>query len=188
MSPRQQGRGRLSRGARLAGPAPDRRYCAASSATHPPTEGTPHHEHCRRRDREGRLPPGPDAVPPAMLCGRPLARREVRRDHRRGESGGWPGDRYRAGVLRRRDPRRDRGREPGLPRLARQDRQGARPNLAQMVRPDDGEPGGPRHHHDRRTGEAHGGNRGARSAMAAPSSSGSPRRASALTAMSFRRT
>ena len=37
---------------------------------------------------------------------------------------------------------------------AQQDRQGARRNPAQMVRPDDGEPGRSRAHHDRRAGQA----------------------------------
>ena len=41
-------------------------------------------------------------------------------------------------------------------RLARQDRQGARADPAQMVRPDDGEPGGSRHADDRRAGQAAG--------------------------------
>ena len=37
---------------------------------------------------------------------------------------------------------------------AQEDRQGARRHLAQMVRPDDGEPGGSRADHDRRAGQA----------------------------------
>ena len=64
-------------------------------------------------------------------------------------AGRQPGRRQRSSARcpkmgARRDAPRDRGGERGLPGLAREDRQGARGDPAQVVRPDDGEPGGPR--------------------------------------------
>ena len=69
-----------------------------------------------------------------------------------------------------------------LPAWRAQDRQGARRDPAQLVRPDDGEPGRPRAADDRRAGQAARRSRAARSPMPPPSSSGSPRKPSASTA------
>ena len=97
---------------------------------------------------------GSEAVPPAMLCRWAVGRRvEPRHD-----PGHQPGDRrhlgHRAPDGRRGDPPGDRGGGQGAARVARQDREGARPGAAQMVRPDDGEPGGSGGADDRRAGQA----------------------------------
>ena len=55
-----------------------------------------------------------------------------------------------------RDPARHRGGERRLARLAQEDGQGARQHPAQMVQPDDGEPGRPGHADDGGAGQAAG--------------------------------
>ena len=93
-------------------------------------------------------------VPAALL----YRRRVGRCDRPRDDPGHQPGDRrdprQRAEDGRRGDPPRDRGGRQGAAGLARQDRQGARPDPAQLVRPDDGEPGRSRPADDRRAGQA----------------------------------
>ena len=65
-----------------------------------------------------------------------------------------PADRHRAESRRGGDAARDRGCRQGAARLARAHRQGARADPAQVVRPDDGEPGRPRGADDCRAGQA----------------------------------
>ena len=94
------------------------------------------------------------AVPPAVLHRRSVGGRR-RQVHPRGlQPGRRPADRHGAGDGRGRDAARDRSRQCGLARMAREDRQGARGSPAQVVRPHDGEPGGPRGADDRGAGQA----------------------------------
>ena len=71
--------------------------------------------------------------------------------------------------------------------LGRKDRQGALRHPAQMVHPDDGEPGRPGPDHDGGAGQAARRNRAAKSPMARPSSNSSPKRPSASMAKPFLR-
>ena len=57
-------------------------------------------------------------------------------------------------ARRRGDAPRHRGRRARVAGVAREDRQGARRDPAQVVRPDDGQPGGPGADPDRRAGQA----------------------------------
>ena len=98
----------------------------------------------------------PEPVPRAVLRRRRLDRRRRPGDDQGDRSGERRGDRHRAEARRGRDPAGDRGGGPGVQELEQDHRQGAGEDPAQVVRPDDGEPGGPRGHHDPRAGQAAG--------------------------------
>ena len=90
-----------------------------------------------------------------MLHRRSLGRRRGKhsRHQSRRRQRHWPC----AEARRRRDATRDRGGSARAEDLGAKDRKGARCDLAQMVQPDDGEPGRPGADHDRRAGQAAGG-------------------------------
>ena len=105
--------------------------------------------------RDGEAP-GRKTVPSALLYRRRMGRRDRPRDGPGAEPGDRRDARHGAEDGRRGDPPRDRGGRPGLAGVARQNRQGTRADPAQMVRPDDGEPGRSGDPDDRRAGQAAG--------------------------------
>ena len=99
--------------------------------------------------------------------------------------GGRAADRHRPENGRRGDAARNRGRQRGMACMAREDRQGTRDDVAQMVRSHDGEPGRSRGPDDDRAGQAAGRIQGRNRLRRHRSSSGLPKKASASTATSI---
>ena len=124
-----------------------------------PLRGEPH-ECPERRAHGADSIERPETLPPAVLHRRRLAGRGRQIDHRGEQSRRRRPARHCAQNGRGGNAPRDRGRQRGFPRLARQDRQGARDHPAPLVRADDGQPGRPGAADDRGTGQAAG--RGAR--------------------------
>ena len=128
------------------------------------------------------------AAAPAMLRRRPLDRRR----RRRLDAGRRSGDRHARSARRPCCTRRRRGarstrRTARWPAWRGEDREGALGDPAQMARPDARERRRPRADPDHRAGQAAGRSEGRGARSARRTSSGSPRKRSASTATSFRR-